>query len=81
MREVHLGAGVLEHVSGPVPAVSGFQHHLRILAGLRDLLRKRHRIVVDPHGVQPVPGLIHPHDHRPAAVQIDTHDLRAVVLC
>jgi hypothetical protein len=49
--------------------------------GLRDLRCERHRVVVDPAGVQPLPGLIHPHDHRPATVQIDTHDLRAVVLC
>ena len=81
MCEVHLGAGVPEHISGPVPAVRGFQHYPRMLAGLGDLLRECRRAIVDADGVQPLPGLIHSHDHRPAAVQIDTHYLRAVVLC
>jgi hypothetical protein len=52
-----------------------------VLAGLRDLSGEGHRVVVDPNTVESLTGFAHPHDHRSAAVQIDTHDLRAVILC
>jgi hypothetical protein len=81
MRQMHLGARVGQHVGRPVPAVGGLQHDLRVLAGLGDLGRQRHRIVVDARAAQPVAVLGHPHQHRPAPVQIDTHDLPSVVLC
>jgi hypothetical protein len=38
-------------------------------------------VVVDPHRFELLARLGHPHDHRPAPMQIDTHDLPAVVLC
>jgi hypothetical protein len=76
-----LGAGVLEHVDGPVPAVGGFQDHIGVFPGLRDLRRQDQGIIVDTHTAELVTSLGHPHDHRPAAMQIDTHDLPTVVLC
>ena len=64
-----------EHVDRPVPAVGGLQAHLRIRPRLRDLQRQRDRIILDPHRVQPLPGRRHPHDHRPAPMQINPHEL------
>jgi hypothetical protein len=52
-----------------------------MLTSLDDLRREDHRVVVDTHTIEAFTGLGHPHDHRPAPMQIDTHDLRAVVLC
>jgi hypothetical protein len=52
-----------------------------VFAGLADLGGQRGRLVGDPHGVQHLAGVGHPHDHRPAPVQIDTHNLAAVVVC
>jgi hypothetical protein len=81
MRQVHLGAGGLQHVGRPIPAVRRFQDHLRIPTGLGHLQTEHDRVVVDAYRLQPLARLRHPHDHAAAPVQIDTHDLPAVVPC
>jgi hypothetical protein len=76
---VDLGAGCRQRVRCPVPAVAGLQHHPRVLARSRDLRRQPLRAVGDPGGGQLLAVFGHPDQHRPAAVQVHAHDLRAVV--
>ena len=80
MRQVHPGAGLGEHVGGPVPAVGGLEHHLRLDTGLSDLASQRQRVVHDPPGLQVLAGLGLAHDHRPSPVQINPDELPAVIL-
>jgi hypothetical protein len=49
--------------------------------GLRDLRGQHEGIVVDACTTELVTRLGQAHDHRPAPVQTDTHDLPAVVRC
>jgi hypothetical protein len=49
--------------------------------GLRDLRGQHEGIVVDACTTEFVTRLGQGHDHRPAPVQTDTHDLPAVVRC
>jgi hypothetical protein len=69
--QMHPGPARLEEVSGPVPAVGRLEHDLRVRAGLGQLQRQRHRIVVDPDGLQHLTLAGQAHDHRAAAVQVD----------
>jgi hypothetical protein len=75
VHQVHPCALRGEHVGRPVPAIGGLQDHLRIRSSLGDLQAQRDRIVVDPDRLQPLPGRRHPHDHRPASMQINAHEL------
>ncbi len=79
VRQVHLGAGRRQRIRRPVPAVTGLQHHLRVQARPPDLRRQPRRAVGDPRGGQFPAILAHSHQHRPSAVQVHAHDLRAVV--
>ena len=75
VRQVHGGTEFGQGVRGPVPAVAGFQHHLRRLAGSGHHFPQVLRIIRDPYRLQPFSSLGHPHQHRPASVQIETDDL------
>nr|WP_257033172.1 hypothetical protein [Streptomyces sp. 1331.2] len=81
VRQVDGGAGGLEHVRGPVPAVGGLQYHVRVGPRLGDLKGQRHGVVVDPDGLQQFALISLPHDNRAAAVQVDTDVLPPGVLC
>ena len=72
---MHVRAELGQGVRGPVPAVRRFQHHLRRLAGAGHHLPQVLRVVGDPHRLQPLAGLGHPHQHRPAPMQIHPDDL------
>jgi hypothetical protein len=80
MRQVHGRAELGEGVRGPVPAIRRLQHDLRVLAGAFHHLPQVLRVVRDPHRLQLLPGLGHPHQHRPPPMQIHPHDLPARVL-
>jgi hypothetical protein len=69
---VHLSASLTQDVNSPVPAVCGFQDHLRALTRLRYLGRQSERVVIDTHAAESLTVSGHPHDHRPAPMQIDT---------
>src|SRR5262249_50764146 len=56
---------------GPIPAVGGLDHHLRLRTGLAHLRSELQRIVVDAHAVELPARRVHPIDHRPAAMQIN----------
>ena len=62
---------LLDHVGGPVPAIGRLQDHLGVLAGLGQLGGQGHRVVVDPDRVEGLAGLVAPHDHAAASVQVD----------
>jgi hypothetical protein len=79
VRQVHLSAGGRQRVRRPVPAVAGLQHRSRVRARPPDLGGNSSRAVGDPRRVQLPPVFGHPHQDRPAAVQVHAHDLRAVV--
>jgi len=51
MCKVEIGAEIVDHVGGPVPAVRRFDHHLGIWAGLGERLSERHGAVVDADAV------------------------------
>ena len=61
----------LEQIGRPVPAIARLQGHLRVRARLGDRHRPRDRVVVDLGHAQHLAGVVHPHDHRPAAMQVD----------
>ena len=69
---MHPGAVRLEQIGGPIPAITRFQDHLGIRTRLRHRHRQRHRIIVDPRHLQHLAGVVHPNDHRPATMQINT---------
>ena len=68
---MHGSAARLQQVGGPVPAVGGLEHDLGVGAGLGEFQRQRHRVVVDPHGLQHLALAGHAHDDQAAAVQVD----------
>ena len=72
MDQMHPGALGLEQVGRPIPAVTSLQGHLGIGARFRHRHRQGHRIVVDLGQAHHLAGVVHPNDHRPAAVQVDT---------
>jgi hypothetical protein len=69
--QVQLRFAGLENVGGPVPAVGGFDHHVRTRAGLGDGRGQCQGVVVDLHGAQLLAVGAHAHDDRSATVQID----------
>ena len=75
MRQMHLGAQLLQRVDRPVPAVGGLEHHLRGLAGPGHHRGQPLDVVADPDALQRVTVGGHPDDHRPSPVQIDSHEL------
>ncbi|MFL6226771.1 MAG: phosphotransferase family protein, partial [Actinomycetes bacterium] len=58
----------LQQIGGPVPAVGRLQDHLGVGAGLGQLQRQRHRVVVDPDGLQ---HLVASRDQTPALADVD----------
>jgi transposase-like protein len=69
---VHVRPALFEYVGCPVPAVGGFEDHLGMLTGLSQLCRQGLRIVVDAHRLEGLAGLVAPHDHAAAPMQVDT---------
>jgi hypothetical protein len=67
----------LEQVGGPVPAIVRFDNDVTAERGGADLLGELHRFVLDSDRVDLLPGLVHPVDDRPSALQVDAH----VLLC
>ena len=76
---MHVRAQLSQRVRRPVPPVRGLQDHLRGLPSLGHHRSQPLPVVEDPHRLQVLTGLGHPHDHRPAPMQIDTHDLLSCV--
>ena len=79
-RQVHVRAELGEGVRRPVPAVSGFQHHLRCFSGAGHHLRQVLRVVGDPHRLQPLARIGHAHQHAATAMNTHSDDLAACVL-
>ena len=77
---MHLRPRPGQHVSGPIPPVRCFQHHLRRLTPPGYLLGQRERVVVDARHPQPLTGLRLPHNHTATPMQINTHELLSHVL-
>ena len=73
--QMHPGAITLQQIRRPVPPVGRLQGHLWIRTSLGQLQGQGHRIVGDTHALEHLAVLGHPHDHRPAPVQVDTHIL------
>ena len=71
----------LEGVHGPVPAVGRLEHHLGVLTGACHHAVEPVDVVEDLGGLQHLTGLGGPDNHTPAAMQIDTDELLACVLC
>src|SRR5215207_8120675 len=81
MRQMHMRATFGEHIGGPVPAVGGLQHHLRLLTPRSNLRRERERITVDAHHrTDPLTVWRHPHDHTAPLVQVYPDVLPAGIL-
>ena len=76
---MHLRAEFGQRVRSPVPAVSGLQDHLGCLTGAGHHLPQVLAVVGDPHRLQKLAGVGHPHQHRPAPVQIHSDDLPSLV--
>ena len=72
---MHPRARICEQIRGPVPAIGRLERNLRCRTPRRDLAGQDQRIVLDPDLAQHRPPGIGAHDHRPAAMQIDTHIL------
>jgi hypothetical protein len=70
--QVDLGPLLLEQVHQPVPAIGGFDDHLRALARLGDLCGDFDRVVGKPDAAQLFAFGTHTHDDRAPAVQVDT---------
>lgn len=69
--QVHLRPLGLEQIGRPIPAVTRLQGHLGVGACLGHGHGQRHRVVVDLRDVEDLTGVVHPDDHRPAAMQVD----------
>ena len=69
--EMDVGAGGLQRVDRPVPAVGRFDRHLRCLAGLEHLGDQRLGVVGQPGPAEHLTVVGHVHHHRPVTVQID----------
>ena len=61
------------------PAIRGFEHDLRVLAGPGNLSPQLRRAVGDPRGLQPPALWCHPDQHAAPPVQVHAHNLRAVI--
>jgi hypothetical protein len=79
VRQVHRRTELGQRIRGPVPAVRCLEHHLRGLAGTRHHLGQLVTGVDDPHRLQMLAGLGHPHQHRTAPMQIHTYKLLTLV--
>lgn len=60
-----------EQIDEPVVPEGGLQDHLWVLTRFCDGCHHLRRVVEDPLRRQVVAFFVHPHDHRPAAVQVD----------
>lgn len=56
-----------------IPAVSGLQHHVRVLACLGELSRQRHRVVVDADRLQRLTLGAAAHDQLPASMEVNAY--------
>jgi hypothetical protein len=74
MRQMHRRAELGERID-----VGGLQHHLRRLAGTRHHLSQHFTVVENPHRLQMLASLGHPHQHRTAPMQIHTDKLLTLV--
>jgi hypothetical protein len=63
MCQVDTRAAGLQRVGSPVPAVGGFQHDVRVGAGLFDLTGQGDGVVVDTDVFYDLTGLGHAHDY------------------
>jgi hypothetical protein len=63
VRQMHAGTQLGERVRGPIPPVRRLEHHLRRLTRPRQHRRQPVWIVDDPHRLQRLPSLGHPHQH------------------
>jgi hypothetical protein len=74
------GAAGLQRIDRPIPAVGGFQDHLRILAVTSHHTVETVEIVEALDGLQDLPGIGGSDHHTSPPMQIDTHELPARVL-
>ena len=66
-----LVAHVFEEISGPVPAIGRLDDDVAAHWGGTHGFGELARNVVDSNRVDLLPGLVHPVDDRPSAVQVD----------
>jgi hypothetical protein len=69
---MHLGPHLGQHIGRPIPAKRRFENHLGFGTGGRDRLSQRHRVIRDVDLREDLALGAHAHDHRPAAMQVDT---------
>jgi hypothetical protein len=80
MSQMHVGAGRLEGIDRPVPAVGRLEDDLRVDPGTRHHPIQRIDIIGDPDRLQHLTGIGRPNQHRAAPMQIDTHELLTCIL-
>ena len=73
--QMHPGTFRGQEIGRPIPPIARLQRHLGVRARLSHRHSQRHRIVIDLRHLQHLAGIVHPNDHRPAPMQIDTHVL------
>jgi hypothetical protein len=76
---MNLCAGGQQRVDRPVPAVGRLDDDPRTRTSLRDLRGEDLPVIGEPHRLQTLTLLGHPHHHRAIAVQIKTNNLPSVV--
>ncbi len=79
MRQVHRRAELGQRIDGPVPPVRGLEHHLRRFASSGHHIGQPVTGVDDPHRLQMLASLGHPHQHRTAPMQIHADKLLTLV--
>jgi len=77
---MHAAAQLGQRVNRPIPAIRGFQHHLRVLPGAGHHRGQLLAIVDDADRLQPLARLGHPHQHRTAPMQIHADILPTVIV-
>ena len=70
--EVQVRTELVEQVGQPVPAITGFEHHFGVLAGLGDLAREGLGVVVDVHRLEQRPRAIFVDKDRTVSVEVDS---------
>jgi hypothetical protein len=80
MRQVHAGAGRLERIDRPVPAIGRLQDDLRIEAGASHHRVQPVHVIDDPDRLQHLTATSGPHDHGAPPMKIDTNELLPCVL-
>jgi hypothetical protein len=79
MRQMHLRTQLGQRVGRPIPPIRRFQHHLRCLPRPGHHRPQILRVIRDPHRLQMLTRLSHPHQHRPTPMEINPNNLLTLV--